>query len=99
MRLWAGFRPYHTHIRSAFLSHIPNQICGHSHTTLTHPTHTLLFLHLPFPDPDLFRRLPRRAHPRAETPLGTPAEKWAQSMGFTEIVELLKNADAIRAEG
>ncbi len=41
--------------------------------------------------------LSRGADTSARTRLGTTAEKWAADRGFTEIVELLKAADAARA--
>lgn len=39
------------------------------------------------------------ADPAVRTPQGTTPEMWAETMGFNEIAQLLRDADAIRAQG
>ena len=61
---------------------------------------TPLFMAVFFGHADIARvLLARGSDPSAPTRLNTTAEKWARSWGSAEIIELLENADAIRAQG
>ncbi|HVF57916.1 MAG TPA: ankyrin repeat domain-containing protein [Pyrinomonadaceae bacterium] len=59
---------------------------------------TALIMAVFFGYPNIVRALLEGgADPSARTPMGTTAGEWAQTAGFNEIVELLRNADDIRA--
>src|SRR5919197_3402567 len=61
---------------------------------------TPLFMAVFFGHADVARALlARGSDPSALTRVDTTAEEWARSWGSAEIVELLENADAIRAQG
>jgi hypothetical protein len=61
---------------------------------------TPLFMAVFFGYADIARALlARGSDPAAQTRVNTTAEKWAQAWGSAEIIEVLKDADAIRAQG